>query len=1328
LKKLLLLLVLVIPFWSAQCQNRPFYFKNYQVQNGISSNIITTITQDKKGFMWFGSRNGLNRFDGTTFRIFRNKPTDSTTIGSNSILSLYEDQHEQLWIGTYKGIYIYNALKEVFRPFKLIPPGEVRYIEGDAAGNIWIISDLNLYAYNCNNHRIKQYLLKNDHTITLHLENNGTLWTATARGNINKYQPGQGQTTYHISGANHDRKFSAVQSLYPIGDTALIVGTMNQAVIYNYKTATIRNVFIGHKEINDVHTHAIFREAADEYWLGTESGLYILNLRNGNISHVQKQYNNPYAITDNIISALYKDREGGTWVGTYFGGVNYYSKPYNNFIKYFPQTSVNSLSGNIVHEICKDQYGQLWVGTEDAGLNQIDPKSGFITHYLPEKEKGSISYVNIHGLCPDGDKLWIGTYEHGLDLMDLKTHKVIRHYKASNKAGSFTSDFIVSLYKTRSGDIMVGTWNGLFKYNRKTDDFTALSFFNAPIQSIHEAEDGTLWASSYGGGVYYFNFLTGKKGHITYTAGKKDALINNYVNGIFEDRHHYFWFTTEGGLTRYSPQKGIFKNYTVDNGLPDNQVFRILEDKTGLLWISTAKGITTFNQRTRQFTSYHTANGLPTEQFNYNSSFEDADGTMYFGTVRGMVSFRPAKFALNRFVPPVYITGLQVNNKELKVGAESPLQQSILSTKSLMLSYDNSNLSIDVAALSYMIPEMNRYVYKMDGIDKNWIGLNNNRKIYYTTLPPGKYTFKVKGSNSEGVWNTKETRLLVTILPPFWATWWAYLIYAFIIAGIAVTIFWYYHLAVSEKNKRLIEAIGINTEREIYNAKIEFFTNIAHEIRTPLTLIKMPLDKLLNRDIDDRHLNESLNMIKKNTNRLINLTNQLLDFRKAEANKFSLNFTKADINELLTEVFNDFKSAADQKALIYKLELPRLTLHAFVDNEAFRKILSNLVNNAIKYSSHSVKIRLLPFSSEDVMFNIEVQNDGNPIPSEYHEKIFEPFFRMKETEKESGTGIGLPLSRSLAQLHRGDIQLKASANGMNIFLLSLPFHQETEIDLKSYEPEQPATDDLQQTSLPTHAGNKPLILLVEDNREILNYIQRELSSKYHVLKATNGQEALDLLQKENIQLVISDIMMPIMDGVELCKKMKSDIQYSHVPIILLTAKNSLSSKIEGLEVGADAYIEKPFAFEYLLAQTNSLLSNRNLMKEYFARSPLTHIKGIACSKADKDFLEQLNKTIYDHITDMELDVDKLSALMNMSRPTLYRKIKGLSDLTPNELINLTRLKKAAELLAGGNYKINEVANMIGYSLPSNFSRDFQRQFGVSPSQYVSNLKDGQKQV
>jgi ligand-binding sensor domain-containing protein/signal transduction histidine kinase/DNA-binding response OmpR family regulator len=1306
---------------SCFAQNDSYYFKNYQVQNGLSSNTITTILQDKKGFIWIGTRNGLNRFDGNTFKVFHNVLSDAQSLGSNSIFSLFEDKKEQLWVGTYSGIYLYDPRQERFSAFKLIPPGEVRYMAADNTGNIWIISNLTLYKYNQRDSTVVAFNLKDDQTIALHVSEKGDVWTATASGLVKHYNAATNSfSSYNIKKIVNDNDLPPIEDLYPIGDSSILIGCMNKVLLFNYKNSAVKNLFKNNRVSNDVHVHKIFRQSADEYWLGTENGIYIFNIKNYVTKVISKDYSNPYSISDNVISTISRDKEGGIWIGTFFGGVNYYSQQYNAFKKYFPEPDKESLSGNIVHEICKDDHGNLWVGTEDAGLNRIDLKTGAITKFKADDKPGSISYQNIHGIVSDGNELWIGTYEHGLDVMDLKTFKIIRHYDASSKPNSLASNFIISLYRTKKGEILAGTWYGLFKYNRKENNFTAMPFFNSHIQCIHEDENGTLWVGTYGNGIYFLNKEKNIKGRMSYQPGKANSLINNYVNNLFEDQQKNLWFCTERGLSHFDRRTGIVKNFTIEDGLPDNQIFRIVEDNSGFFWISTAKGLSRFDMAKNEFTNYHSANGLPTEQFNYNSSFKNDDGTLFFGTVKGMISFNPKDFIKNTFIPPVYITGLQINNEEAPIGNEKDgLHKSITYTNNITLSYGKSNISIDVAALSYIIPEMNEYAYKMDGVDKDWIVLKKNRRIYYTKLPPGKYTFRVKGSNSEGVWNNKETVLNLEILSPLWATKWAYLLYFLIVSGVIITIIRYYHLAVTEKNKRRIESIKISTEREIYNAKINFFTNLAHEIRTPLTLIKMPLDKLLNSNITDNNLSESLKMMKKNTTRLIDLTNQLLDFRKAEANKFSLTFSETDINELVSEVFTTFKPAADQKSLSYKLLLPRITLHAFIDSEAVKKILSNLFNNAIKYADGFVTIKLLPFSSEDSMFNIEVRNDGHTIPEHHKEKIFEPFFRIKETEKEAGTGIGLPLARSLAQLHNGNILLKTSEEQENIFLLSLPIHQETEINFNKSKEEE---DNFTAKNLSSEMdSSRPNLLLVEDNKEILNYISQELKQKYNVLSALNGQEAIGILESENISIVVSDIMMPVMDGIDLCKRIKSDFQHSHVPIILITAKNSLQSKIEGLEVGADAYIEKPFSLDHLQAQITNLLSNRNIIKEYFARSPLTHLKGIGCSKADKEFLENLNNVIYEHITDSELDVDRLSSFMNMSKPTLYRKIKGLSDLSPNELINLSRLKKGAELLSGGRYKINEVAYMIGYSLPTNFSRDFQKQFGISPSNFINQL-------
>lgn len=1367
-----------------------YYFKNYQVINGLSSNTITAILQDKKGFMWFGTRNGLNRFDGNTFKVYQHQAADSTSLSSNSVLSLYEDQNEALWVGTYNGIDIYNPITESFQRFAALPGGETRFILADRFKRIWIVNNFILYEYFPETHTLIQKTPKEKQVVALNRSTRGDVWAAFSDGQLWLYTTGphrlataisssaeteaasssqqqhlggipgkmpqaaksKDYTIFNIPALFH-KYISRIESIYPIGDSMVLIGTMDNMLLLNCPLNKVETVFTNQDKIKEIHVHHIFQASANTFWLGTENGIYILNTRTHKTTHVTKDYNNPYALTDNTVMSIFQDREHGIWIGTFFGGINYYSTDYNRFRKYLPKQGSAHVFGNVIHEICQDDFGHLWVGSEDAGLTKMDLKTGAVRNFLPDGTKSGICYQNIHGLLPVGHQLWIGTYEHGLDVMDINTGRVIKHFNASNEPGHFTSNFIITLFRTRAGQILVGTWNGLYAYvpNKRTSDdinlifqdtaskavasvpldghFVAMPFFNSHIQSITQDPAGTLWVGTYGDGLYFKNMITGRSGKLRFEKNRP-AIPNNYINNVYLDKKGYLWICTENGLCSYHPSTGVIRNYSSKDGLPDNQVFRIMEDAKGGYWISTARGLCRMELKTGAFTRFYTANGLPTEQFNYNSSFMASNGTLYFGTVKGMISFNPINFIKNNFTPPVYITGLQVNNKELPIDLHKGLQHSILYTRRIQLPYNQSSISLDVAALSYIIPEMNQYAYKMEGIDKDWTIIAKNRKIFYTKLPPGNYRFLLKGSNSEGLWNNQQRILSFEILPPFWMTSWAYLIYALILGGIIFTILRYYHLAIKEKSKRKIDMIQINTEREIYHAKINFFTNIAHEIRTPLTLIKMPLEQLLSGTEPEQSIKPNLEMIKKNTDRLVALTDQLLDFRKAEANKYSLSFTKTDINDLVAEAFSMFRLAAENKGLGYHLELPRITLTAYIDKEAVQKILMNLINNAIKYSANQIWIRLLPFSSEDNMFYVEVKNDGRLIEEAYREKIFEPFFRIKDTQQEAGTGIGLPLSRTLAQLHKGDIVLNSSNEHQNIFLLSLPIHQEVEFNLPnstlSAQDRDTANIDIQQSEQQAASeqdSDRPILLLVEDNQEILQYLHRMLLKKYQVLKASNGQQALELLNKRPIQLVISDIMMPIMDGIELCSKIKADLNLSHIPVILLTAKNALQSKIEGLEVGADAYIEKPFSLEHLQAQISNLLANWVKIKEYFARSPLAHIKGMATSNEDRKFLEVLNDAIYDNISDNNLGVEKLSTIMNMSKSTLYRKIKGVSDLTPNELINLTRLKKAAQLLATGKYKINEVAFMTSYTLPSNFSRDFQRQFNISPSAFIKQQQE-----
>ena len=1293
---------------------QPYYFSHYQVENGLSNNSVECSIQDDDGFLWFGTINGLNRFDGYTFKTFYYDPGDTTSIGSNFIRCLYNDSRGVIWVGTNKGVYTFDKIGEKFHLVRALPKGNSTQILGDGKGAFWFIIDQNVYRLEPATGQLKYYPMDGSLPVatSIAMAPDSSLWVSTSKGCIRKYLPLQDSFyTYTIYRRPADPLSTSVEKLCPMNDSAFLIGTKNEGVkVFDMRTGKYRDIVTLNTEGTGIYVRSIIRRNQYEYWIGTETGIYIYDSRDGSVVHLEREYDNPYSISDNVVHAFCQDREGGLWVGTYLGGLNYLPERFVLFEKFFPRLRSPSLSGSAVHEICKDRFGDLWIGTEDGGVNRVSLRTRTVTCFKPSSSKGSIAYHNIHGLLATGNELWIGTFEHGLDVLDLLTGKVVRHYNAGPGKHSLKNNFIVTIFQTRDHQILIGTWGGLFRYNRPTDDFTPVQEFGSHIQALLEDDQGILWCCTQGEGISYYDPRTRRYGSFRCDPNDPGSLVDDHVNGIFQDSKTNLWFATEGGLCRYEKKSRRFTRYTIRNGLPDNLIFRILEDGKHNLWISTSKGLVCFNPETRDSKTYKISSGLLSDQFNYNSAFKDSDGMLYFGSVKGLIGFNPGQFVQNTFVPPVYITGMQINDKEL----------SIAYTRTIRLPFDQSTISIDFAALSYTAPGMNEYAYQLVGLDKNWTYLKTNRKAYFTKLPPGNYIFKVKGSNSSGVWNEKEAEIEIVILPPYWASNWAYILYALVIVGLAYLLIRYYSARAIERNRRRMELLEREKEREIYHAKIEFFTNVAHEIRTPLTLIKMPLDKLTKKQNLLPEINENLRIMERNTNRLVELTNQLLDFRKTETDKFSLNFVKTDISELIREAFANFQPAAEEKNLGFRLDLPRLTLQAFVDPEAVRKILNNLINNAIKYAGSRVVVQLLPFNSEDNVFHIEVRNDGAMIPYDQKEKIFQPFYRLKGTEKQPGTGIGLPLARSLAELHKGVLELKRPENNLNVFLLVLPIHQDQEFVLRS-----DAVEDI-LPSVHEEDGpdpSRPVILFVEDNREILDFIARELQCDYTVRRALNGKQALDIARNENIQLIISDIMMPVMDGIELCKALKTDLEFSHIPIVLLTAKNTLHSRIEGLGVGADAYIEKPFVLEHLKAQISNLLSNRAKIKEYFASSPLVHIKSMGYSNADKQFLERLDKIIHENLSSMDVDVENLARLMNMSRATFHRKVKALSNLTPHELVNITRLQKAARLLADGNYKVYEVADIVGYSLQSNFARDFHKQFGMTPTDYVNSRKN-----
>jgi ligand-binding sensor domain-containing protein len=1011
-------------------QSQPFYFRHYQVENGLSNNTVNCSVQDSLGFMWFGTKDGLNRFDGYRFKKY-DLPQKKGSITPDNIYSLRTDTDGILWVGSEKGLFKFDPVKEhLYNCVDSI--GGVGSIIIDQNQQLWFSARGIIYIYNISTNKLRRFNMgENWFSTSLCIDMAGDIWASTTNGYIHKLNVKNGQfESFNIFSHSLPAASNWIQTIAPADSNALFVGTSNQGLKkFDIKSKTYTDVLTYNTDNTIIFVRDILKNTDNEFWLATEYGIYIIYNNSKKTVSLKKKFQDPYSLSDNPIYTLAKDSEGGIWAGTFFGGINYYQPQYTSFHKYFPDNSSKSISGNVVREICEDKYGNLWIGTEDAGLNKLNKATGNIVHYMPTGAPTSISYSNIHGLMADDDKLWIGTFEYGIDIMDVRTGKVIKNYKAGPGEHELKSNFTLSFLKLRNGKILVATTNGLYQYNAKDDNFDRSVAMpdDAFVASLFEAKDGTIWVGTYGKGAFYYNPNTLKKGSLKNNPSDPTTMPNNTINAICEDTNHNIWLATEGGgLCKIGQDNKTVKQYTTNNGFPSNFIFNIIEENEQSLWVTTSRGLVEFNPNTEKTTIYTSANGLLNDQFNYHSGYRDKDGRFYFGSVKGMISFDPSKFKPNEFKPPVYITGFQVHNKELAIGDSLPLKKSIVYTDKIILPYNQSSFSIDFAGLSFTSPEMTEYEYTMDGLDKEWTYIKPNRKVYFTSLSPGNYTFKLKAS-SNGKWMNEEKTLAIKILPPMWATWWAYLIYFCLFA----TIFYY---LISSYHKRQED----KKEKEIYEAKIDFFTNVAHEIRTPLTLIKGPVDNLLETIDMTPELKEDVETMDRNTNRLITLISQILDFRQTETKGFSLYFTKVNLNLLLQEVYLDFMSAAKKNHLSYNIELPDSSTVTEADEEALRKIFSNLLSNAVKYAQANIWIKLYSVQKKYNSIIVEVSNDGYIIPEEMQEKIFEPFFRLKENIKQKGTGIGLALAKSLALLHDGDLYLKNTDNSKNTFVLTIP--------------------------------------------------------------------------------------------------------------------------------------------------------------------------------------------------------------------------------------------------------------------------------------------------
>ena len=1303
----------VLAILPAHAQNAiHYYFRTMDIRNGLSQNTVYQILQDKKGFMWFGTKDGLNRYDGLSFRIYKK---ENSGLGRNFVTALYEDYEGNIWIGTDGGVFIYNPVSDSFTPFGhksdkgTVIRDFVTMIGSDGNNNIWIsVENQGLFRYNCREKTLQNYLHDSGlANVTRFWLNGNTCWLALYADNLYYTEAGFDSPLQPFKDADGKEIFKGDIINWQVDGphNCIYVASLNGLTEINQTTGKARRLL-------NAYVRSLQFRSDEELWVGAESGLYIYNLTKDKVTHLTvPNQDDSYALSDNAIYSLCCDKENGMWIGSYFGGVNYYPYQWTYFEKFYPRENLRHF-GRRVREICQSNDGTLWIGTEDKGLFNFDPESGEIVPF----EHPAI-YQNVHGLCLDGDDLWVGTFSGGLNRVNLRT-KQVRHYAKGESENTMVANDAFTICKTTTGDVWIGTTSGLLKYNRDSDDFIRIpQLKNMFTYDILEDFNGNLWIATFSNGVFCYNVRDRQWKNYIADENDSTALPYNKVISIYEDSKKRLWFMTLGeGFCRYNPQTNNFIRYDMSQGFPSNTIYKMVEDKKGNLWITTNYGLVCFNPDTGAKHAYTTANGLLSNQFNFQSGYCDKKGRIYLGSINGFIAFDPETFVENTFLPPVAITDFYLFNKRLSAGnPDSPLKKSITYSDELVLEANQNSFSFAVAALSYQAPEMNRLEYTLEGFDREWYAVGRNSQINYSNLPYGSYTLRIKGSNSDGKWNETERVLGIRIRPPFYLSVWAYMVYVLLALCSLVAVIIYFRGRTRRKHQLAMEKFEREKERELYAAKIDFFTNVAHEIRTPLTLIKSPLENVLASKYVPEDIRDDLEIMDLNTNRLLDLVNQLLDFRKTETQGFQLNFMECDVADILEKTYKRFKPLARQKGLELTIDSPA-NLHASVDKEGLTKIISNMLTNAIKYADTYIRVKL---SVEDEKLLIVVCNDGPVVPLEMREEIFKPFIQYKAgaLQAVSGTGIGLALARSLAELHGGTLAMGDSTED-NCFVMTLPVKHTQSVAKEAEEQVSDEGEVRKEDAIAVPGQYRYTILVVEDSREMLDFVVKQLSAEYQVLTAMNGVEAVKALEAHVVHLVISDIMMPQMDGLELCEYLKSELDYSHIPIILLTAKTTLQSKIEGMKLGADAYVEKPFSVEYLRVCVSNLLSNREKLRTSFAHSPFVQTNSMAMTKADEEFLKTLKEIIDENMQNPDFCIDDMASLLNMSRSSLNRKIKGVLDMTPNDYIRLERLKKAAQLLKEGECKINEVCYMTGFNTPSYFTKCFQKQFGVLPKDFI----------
>jgi signal transduction histidine kinase/DNA-binding response OmpR family regulator/streptogramin lyase len=1121
--------------------------------------------------------------------------------------------------------------------------------------------------------------------------------------------------------------------------------------LFNPKTSSIK-AFNENSYPSKLNSNLISQIVQDNnglIWVAADHGGVTLidKANNFRTSYLMNNPKDPKSLGQNTITTLYKDDNGIIWLGTYKQGVNYFNGNIVQFPHYhYQESNAKSLPYDDVNRFVEDRWGNIWIGTNGGGLIYFDRKDNTFKQYQHDpNNKNSLSSNVIVSLCIDHQGLlWIGTYFGGLNSFDGKQ---FRHYRHNDRdTSSLANDNVWEIFEDREHNLWIGTLgSGLDVFDRKTNRFQHYPFKEgdpAPllsrfISAILQDRKGNLWIGADNGiAVLERNKTTPT---VYQHTNDTNSLSSNNIICLFEDSKGKIWVGTREGLSLFNTQTKNFQVFTTSDGLPDNLILNILEDNHGTIWLSTPNGLCNAipkqngDRTVFSIINYDEINNVQNREFNDNAALKTRAGELIFGGPSGFNIIDPGKIQKPLNHSQIVFTGLQILNNSIEPGElinnRVLLQQSLQYLESINLKYKENVFSVEFASLDFAHGARDKYAYMLEGFNSDWLYANGNqRRATYTNLGPGKYTFKVKVLGRDGLWSDVK-KLRINIEPPFWRTPVAYIIYVLCAAGLLLL----WRRITLERMHMRFEVQQQRREAErahtIEQLKTKFFTNVSHEFRTPLSLIISPLDRIIKQATDEDQKNQ-LNLVQRNAKRLLNLVNQLLDFRKMEVQEIKLHPSIGDIILFIQDISHSFMDIAEKKKIRFSFSTNVDSLEIYFDKDKIEKILFNLLSNAFKYTHDNgmVNLHLIynPAVDHDGTLAIEVKDTGIGIPADQHEKIFERFFQtdVPESMVNQGTGIGLAITKEFVKLHNGIITVKSEPDKGTCFTVLLPakkiyesFARSTTVPTAIEDGEQIILDENPKS------GKKKTILVVEDNEDLRFYLKDNLKAHYHVEEATNGKEGWEKVKQLYPDLVVSDIMMPLMDGVELARKIKTETLTAHIPVILLTAMGSEEKQLEGLKVGVNDYITKPFTFEILASRIRNLLTQQKLLQKRFQKQIEVNPAEVTVTSVDEKFLQQALEVVEKNMENPEFSVEDFSRDMHMDRSTLYRKILSLTGKAPIEFIRSIRLKRAAQLLSKSGMSIAEVAYEVGFNNPKNFTKFFKEEFKVLPSQYVANKNE-----